>query len=157
VDNHKASLRNTKKFGKAVFANQQIRKGEIIAEFDGEIYDDDFVGWTPDIINHAIQFAKDKWRDSRGIARYLNHSCEPNCGIRGSFKIVAMRAIKKGEQLTWDYEMTENSDWWQLKCKCGSPICRKRIGRYSQMPKSIRKKYAGYISHWLTKKKRRKK
>ena len=89
------------------------------------------------------------WRDSRGIARFVNHSCDPNCGIKRRFDIVAMRPIAAGEQITWDYEMTEKSWWMKMKCCCGLPICRKRIGSYSRMPKHIRLKYKGYISRWL--------
>ena len=107
MDNPKVALRRTKKFGRAVFAVKKIRKGETVAIFDGPIYDDVFAGWTEDILNHAIQFDKDKWRDSCGIARYINHSCEPNCGVKKLFSIVAMRTIEPGEQITWDYEMTE--------------------------------------------------
>ena len=151
MDNPKVVVRKTEKYGKAVFAKKPIKKGEVIAAFDGIIYDDDFDGWTKDLLNHAIQFSKACWRDSKGLARYVNHSCDPNCGIKDLFKIVAMRDITEGEEITWDYEMTERSKWWKLKCRCGSPICRKVIGNYDNMPKKIRLKYKGYISEWLTK------
>lgn len=151
MDSKKVLVRNTKKYGRGVFAKARIRKGTIIAVFDGPVYDSKFNGWTKDIMNHAIQFAPYKWRDSKGIARLINHSCDPNCGIKGLFKIVAMRAIEKGEQITWDYEMTEKSWWWSLKCRCGSPLCRKTIGNYARMPRATRAKYKGYISDWLTK------
>lgn len=150
MDNPKAFVRRTKKYGKAVFAKEPIRKGEVIAVFDGKIYDDDFDDWTDDLLNHTIQVGPSCWRDSKGFARFMNHSCDPNCGIKGRYKVVAMRAIYPGEELTWDYEMTEKSDWWKLKCKCGSEICRKKIGHYKNMPKKIRAKYKGYISTWIT-------
>lgn len=152
MDSKKVRVRNTKKYGKGVFAIADIRKGEIIAKFDGAILDEDFEPWTEDLLNHAIQFDKEKWRDSKGIARLVNHSCDPNCGIKDLFKIVAMRPISKGEQITWDYEMTEKNPWWRMKCRCGSPLCRKVIGSYSRMPLRTRRKYQGYISEWLLKK-----
>ena len=149
VDSRKVIVRRTKKYGQGVFAKERIRKGTVIAEFDGPIYDDKFTAWTKDISNHAIQFAKNKWRDSKGIARLINHSCDPNCGIKELFKVVAMRTIEKGEQITWDYEMTEKSWWWTLRCRCGSAGCRRKVGNYSRLPKAIREKYKGYISEWL--------
>ena len=152
MDNKKVKVRSTRKYGRGVFAIKDIRKGEIIASFDGQILDDDFEPWTEDLYNHAIQFEKAKWRDSKGIARLVNHSCDPNCGIKRLFDIVAMRPIQKGEQLTWDYEMTEKNPDWRMRCRCGTPICRKVIGNYKNMPLKIRKKYKGYISSWLTKK-----
>lgn len=151
MDSRKVIIKRTGRFGRGVFAKQVIRKNEIIAKFDGPIYDGDFDGWTDDILNHAIQFGHDRWRDSIGIARLINHSCDPNCGIKRLFTVVAMRRIEKGEQITWDYEMTEKNDYgWRMKCKCRSPLCRKTIGDYRKMPRAIRKKYSGYISEWLT-------
>lgn len=157
MDNPKVSVRRTKKYGRGVFAKAPIRKGEVIAAFDGNTYDDDFEPWTEDLYNHAIQYGKTDWRDSKGIARLINHSCDPNCGIKDLFKVVAMRPIEAGEQITWDYEMTEKNLHWKMKCRCGSPLCRKVIGNYANMPRAIRKKYAGYISEWLTGRKTKKK
>jgi hypothetical protein len=62
-----------------------------------------------------------------------------------------MRDIKKGEWCTWDYEMSEDSDW-KMECKCGTKKCRKIIGAFKNMPPEIRKKYGCYISDWLVKK-----
>lgn len=149
MDHKNIKLKTTKKFGKGVFATGLIRKGEVVAEFDGTIYDNQFKGWNEDLLNHTIQFGKNLWRDSKGLARYLNHSCEPNCGIKDYFRVVAMRDIIKGEQITWDYEMTEKSWWWRMQCLCGHGSCRKRIGNFRNMPLSVRRKYKGYISPWL--------
>jgi len=68
------------------------------------------------------------------------------------FKIVAMRDIQRGEEITWDYEMTENHPWWRMKCECGNKNCRKVIGSYDNMPQVVRDTYKGYISEWLTRK-----
>ncbi len=68
-----------------------------------------------------------------------------------------MRDINSGEQITWDYEMTEKNEHWKMKCKCGNKSCRGVIGNYKNMPLAIRKKYAGYISDWLIKPKTKKK
>ncbi len=152
ADNPKIFLRRTKKYGQGVYAREPIKKGEVVAVYDGPFYDNEFDGWTPDLLGHTIQCGKALWRDSKGVARYVNHSCDPNCGIKGRFKIKAMRDIAAGEQITWDYEMTEKSWWWRMRCRCGSSICRKVIGTYSNMPQSIRRKYKGFISTWLTQK-----
>ncbi len=153
MDNLKVKVKRSKKYGRGVYAVRKIRKGETIASFDGPVYTDRD-HWTNDMYNHAIQFAPRKWRDSAGIARLINHSCEPNCGIKRLFDVVAMRTIQPGEQVTWDYEMTEKNPDWRLKCKCGSPHCRKWIGDYRNMPAAVRKKYGTYVSSWLRKKKK---
>lgn len=149
MDNPKVIVRETKRFGKSLFANDLIKEGEIIALFDGPIFDYNYYGWTQELEDHCIQFGKRKWRDSIGFARYINHSCEPNCGVKDLFKIIAMRDIKGGEELTWDYEMTEDNEIWRMKCLCGSKKCRGEIGAYRNMPQEVREKYKGFISEWL--------
>lgn len=148
MDSQKLSVRKTR-LGRGVFATKMIRRGEIVAVFDGPILDDNFDGWNDDLLNHAIQIGKDLWRDSKGVARLINHSCEPNCGIKKLNNIVAMRTIRPGEEITWDYEMTEKSSWWRMKCLCGTPSCRKRIGNFKNLPQHTREKYKGFISEWL--------
>lgn len=152
MDNSKVEIRRTKGRGCGVFASEKIKKGEEVAAFDGKVYGWRSRAWQSnerDVLHHAIQFAEKKWRDSAGIARVINHSCEANCGIKDLFRIVAMRDIKPGEEVTWDYEMTEESPWFRMRCRCGTPGCRGHIGNYQNMPPSVRKKYRGYISDWL--------
>ena len=149
MDNNKVTVRKTKKYGQGVFAKKKIFKGELIAAYDGPIFTGDYDYWTDDLYLHTIQIGPNTWRDSNGIARLINHSCDPNCGIKRLTHIVAMRDIEKGEEITWDYEMTEKHPYWSMRCRCGSKICRKRIGNYENMPKEVRKRYKGFISGWL--------
>lgn len=140
------------RFGKCLIAREDISKDEEIASFDGEMYTADKITDLPkDVADHAIQFEEHKWRESNSFARYINHSCEPNCGIKNLFTLVAMKDIKKGEELLWDYDMTEDCEW-RMDCLCGTPSCRKKIGSFALVPDSTREKYKGYISEWLVKK-----
>ncbi len=151
MDNKKVKVKKTAGRGKGLFASESIRKDEIIAIFDGEVYDYDS-DWTDDLADHCIQFAKGKFRNSNGIANIANHSCNPNCGIKNLFQIVAMRDIEPGEELTWDYDMSENNPLWSMDCQCGEKNCRNIIGRHNKLPKATKEKYARYISEWLVKK-----
>ena len=147
--------RSTLNFGAGLFSISKISVGQVVASFDG-----DFWEWADSVSNlpnespdytrdHTIQYAIGKSRDSKaGMARYANHSCEPNCGIKNSFDIVAMKPIHVSEQITWDYAMTENNDWFML-CRCGSPRCRKLITGYRNLPPEFREDYKGFISQWL--------
>ena len=61
-------------------------------------------------------------------AEYINHSCEPNLitwetGRR--ILLVSKRAIRAGEELTYDYRFGADQD--QYECKCGSRRCRGTI------------------------------
>jgi S-adenosylmethionine/arginine decarboxylase-like enzyme len=154
-DNPKVEVRHHEKFGKGVFAMEKIFAGETIAVFDGKIYTESDASQLPNapplkIRDHVIQFAKNKYRISAGIASSVNHSCNPNCGIKDKFKIVAMRDIKKGEEISWDYDMSENSDW-SMQCKCGNKNCRAVIKGFRYLPKKRKEMYKGYISNWLIK------
>jgi len=147
--------RATSNFGGGLFATSDIAPGAIVACFDVDYWNwdesvSDLPNDSPDYTrDHTIQYAPGKSRDSdTGLGRYANHSCDPNCGIKNYFDLVAMRPIAKGEQITWDYAMTENNDWFMI-CRCGSPRCRKMITGYRNLPPEFREAYKGFISQWL--------
>jgi uncharacterized protein len=148
MDNPKVTVGETS-VGKGLFASDVIFKDEVIAVFDGKIYEAKKASDLPqDIADHAIQISPHQWKDSNGIARFINHSCEPNVGYRGVDTLVAMRDVQKGEELTLDYEMSENSDW-RMMCQCKTPSCRTMIGAFANLPEDIKKEYGGYVSDWL--------
>jgi len=136
------------------YADDTIVRGEPIASFDGPIFSWTSVAETipnePPYFarDHAIQFEEFRARDSNGLARFANHSCSPNAGIKGSFEIVAMRDIKAGEEITWDYDMSEDT-FWCMECRCESPDCRGMVAGYRFLPPERRAQYEGYISDWL--------
>jgi uncharacterized protein len=85
---------------------ERCRHGEeYIFRLSGEVHLDGNVAWNP--------------------ARYLNHSCTPNCEaefINGKIWIVAKRAIKAGEELTFDYGH-DLENFRDHPCHCGSLAC----------------------------------
>lgn len=148
-ENPFVEARQTADRGIGVFAKRALLAGELVASFDGEIYigvtADDFPDHAQD---YAIQFEETRVRDSKGIARYVNHSCDPNCGIVERFSIVTMKPVAEGEELTWDYDMSENSDW-SMRCRCGSANCRRLVMGYRYLPLERRELYRGFISDYL--------
>ena len=155
MDNPKVIVEEILEKNRGVFAKEDIKIGEIIAIFDGPIYTAKKLSDLKDryIIDHVIQIGEKEYLDHKeGLAAIANHSCDPNCGIKDRVKITAMRDIKKGEEITWDYEMSEDSDWEMKNCQCGSPNCRDTIRAFRFMPEEVRKKYQGFISDWLVQK-----
>lgn len=151
MDNPKVK-RGINEFGACLIAADDIAKDEFLAEFDGLVYEAQRCTDLPkDVADHAIQFEEHKWRDSSGVARLINHSCDPNCRIVDLFKLVAKKNIAKGEELTWDYGMTEDSDW-RMECRRNEPNCRKLIGNFALVPESVRKARKYEMSGWLVKK-----
>ena len=151
----KVEYKKQNRWGGGLYTREPIKRGEVVASFDGLIYQ---WGYTVETLSndpplyirdHAIQFGPGISRDSAaGLGRYANHSCSPNCGIKELFNIVAMVDIPVDTEITWDYAMTENNDWF-MTCSCGSPRCRKLITGYRNLPPEFRADYTGFISQWL--------
>ena len=77
----------------------------------------------------------------RNPARYLNHSCAPNCEayiIRGRIWIYSLRDIKAGEELTYNYGFDVDT-WDDHPCRCGTDRCVGYIVEEKQWPKLLRK------------------
>ncbi len=85
---------------------------------------------------------------------WLNHSCDPNVGIRGQSTFVAMRKIRAGEELTYDWAMEENGKS-VTRCKCGTRRCRGVLTGQDWRRAVLQRKYLGYFSAYLAEKIRR--
>lgn len=66
-------------------------------------------------------------------ARYLNHSCDPNCKAKtiytdgvGRIFIYTIKNVQKDEELTYDYQFKIESNE-KLQCKCGADNCQGRL------------------------------
>ncbi|GAB4495249.1 MAG: SET domain-containing protein-lysine N-methyltransferase [Anaerolineales bacterium] len=82
-------------------------------------------------------------------ADFINHSCSPNVGIRGQIALVAMRAIAPGEELCFDYAMTDGSPYDEFACLCETTHCRKHITGEDWRIPELQTRYAGYFSAYL--------
>ena len=76
---------------------------------------------------------------------YINHSCDPNAEtfiIRGRIWIESLRAIKAGEEITYDYQYdmdakyTDDDLFRLYACRCGAEKCRKTIVKTRRRPKA---------------------
>lgn len=133
-------VRNSKIHGRGVFARKPIRKGVRVIEYTGPIISEKDAAkigtQTVHGHSHTMLFQIDKKRVINGIeggdAKYLNHSCDPNCETEQDgdhIYIKAIRNIKEGEELVYDYHLqvpgkiTEEIKK-EFVCLCGSPKCR---------------------------------
>jgi uncharacterized protein len=117
--------------GRGVFAVKDIPGGPIIAEYLGTIRkadDFDYGGQVYDMwYSDTVSICPDPTTEG---AHLINHSCEGNCGIGSIGRrtvIFAMRKVFAGEELTYDYFLSEQeSDDKPAagNCKCGSALCR---------------------------------
>ena len=83
----------------------------------------------------------------------VNHSCNPNCGFRGQVVLVAMRNIQTGEEISYDYAMTDANlhdvTCADMKCLCGVSDCRRLITGEDWKNIDLQKKYAGFFSIFI--------
>lgn len=145
-------LHKSKISGKGVFTKKPFKKGETIFILKGKIK-----RWfvkdksTAQVGPNWIGLSKNIWIDPVEIYQYLNHSCNPNLGIKGSVTFVALRNIKKGEELTFDYSITEDESFWEFKCNCKSKKCRKILHSIQFLPKPVFNRYLPYIPSYFQK------
>uniref|UniRef100_A0A1A8V3E7 Histone-lysine N-methyltransferase n=1 Tax=Nothobranchius furzeri TaxID=105023 RepID=A0A1A8V3E7_NOTFU len=127
--------------GRGLFCKKTIEAGEMVIEYSGNV------------IRSVLTDKREKYYDGKGIgcymfriddyevvdatvhgnaARFINHSCEPNCYSRvitvdGQKHIVifASRRIFCGEELTYDYKFPIEDANNKLPCNCRAKKCRR--------------------------------
>ena len=123
-----------------VYASKDIAKGTKIIEYVGNKLTKAQADKRADEILEASQkdnskgmvyiFELNKKYDIDGevpynTAKYINHSCNPNCEveiIKGKIWVIALKDIKKGEELSYNYGY-DFEDYQDHTCKCGSENC----------------------------------
>jgi len=116
-----------------LYANRDIKSGTKIIEYKGKIISVKQSETDPKFDNNkAIYlFNLNKRFDLDGnynfnIARLINHSCNPNCEVFGKglkVWVYAMKNIKKGEELSYDYGFSFDENFRQFPCNCKSKNC----------------------------------
>jgi len=147
--------------GQGLFARRPIRKGEVVAIKGGHVYDARTLARVKRRVAASyIQIADGVFigtltaREVRRNKMFINHSCAPNLGIRGQIVFVALRDIRAGEELTYDWAMEEDTAA-RTTCRCGAPRCRGVLtGRDWRIPR-LQRRYRGYFSSYLEDKIRR--
>jgi SET domain-containing protein len=121
--------RNSKVHGYGVFALEPINKNKRIIDYDGELID------HKESLKRETKYLKQgciwcftvnrRWvRDANvggNMARFINHSCRPNCYsqvVGRTIWIRAARNIERGEELTYDY-YTDGEKTIPCRCRPG--------------------------------------
>ena len=161
----KLEVRETRKYGKGIFALDDLKKDEIILVMGGYIF-------TIEDENNLNNFNEDKpieISEDFSICpldeetmelmpqHYINHNCEPNCGFKGQLFIVPMRDIKAGEEINYDYAMIIHSnpnstEYFKMKCLCQTKDCRGIIDEDGWKIPKLQKKYDGYFQWYIQEK-----
>lgn len=153
-ENEHIEVRDTPTKGKGLFLKQNVVKNTMLASFDADIYYAKRASELPlPVRDRGIQCGEYFYRDSH-LIQFINHSCEPNAGIHGLFDIVAMTDLPAGTEISFDYSMSEDSDWElpEGACRCGGISCRGKVGPYKDLPLEKKIQYWDYTSDWLKEK-----
>jgi len=111
--------------GLGLFAGEPVRRGEFIIEYVGEVISRKEANKRGG--KYLFETSDNRVIDGKGRnnkARYINHSCKPNCEIeikRGRILVFAIRNIRAGEELAYDYgEEYFNDIIKPHGCRCGN-------------------------------------
>ena len=125
--------------GRGLYANKNIKEGTKIINYIGKIISKKETEKNTKFNNEKdiYLFNLNNRYDLDGdfkfnTARLINHSCDPNCEVEGvglKLWISAIKNIKKGEELTYDYGFSYDKDYKQFPCKCGKQNCAGYIVR----------------------------
>lgn len=137
IDSHLIEYRNSSIAGVGVFARAPIGRRVSIIEYKGE-----FIRTEEEYLNRERSYRGARHNKSTyffqlqnnagyidatvvgNAARYLNHSCSPNCiaeeNFDGKIFLISAKAIAPNDELTLDYGLHEP----RIRCKCKSDSCR---------------------------------
>lgn len=153
--NPKCEGREHAEGGCGVFAKGFIPKGELISLWGGVIVQrEELDPSMPRFTQRVLQIDEDLFiltAEDPEPNDCFNHSCDPNLGFSGQIALITMRDIQKGEELCFDYAMSDGGPYDEFECLCGTPGCRGKItGNDWKLP-FLWKKYDGYFSTYISK------
>ncbi len=151
--NSKCEARGHVKGGCGVFAREMVLKDELVSLWGGKIVRrDELDPAMPRFTQRVLQLDEDLYlltAEEKEPNDCFNHSCEPNLGFFGQIGLVAMCDIEAGEELTFDYAMSDGGPYDEFECTCGSLNCRGRVSGNDWKLPQLWKKYDGYFSPYL--------
>lgn len=137
------------KGGLGIFATEAIPAGQLLLVMGGKILNHEQV--TQVGHTFSIQVEEDAYICplQPENAYRINHCCDPNAGVVGQINFVALRDIAAGEEICYDYAMTDGSPYDEFECRCGKSTCRQHVtGSDWQLPE-LWQRYGDHFSPYL--------
>jgi len=147
VVNSGVELRGTPEKGEGIFATRAFKVGDTV-----------MIGVIKEVLtenhSHASQIGKTSYVFHAGLISKVNHSCDPDCGIKvnetGAHDFVAMKEIQVNDEITFDYAMRNYGvDYFPKQCMCGSDKCRHQITGWKDLSTEQKDKYKGFVAPYL--------
>ena len=105
--------------------------------------------------SHANQVSLTEWVFEDGLGPKVNHSCDPNCGVRVNeavegFDFVALRPIAADEEITFDYAMRNYAiEHFPAQCLCETAACRGVVTGWKDLPADRKAAYGDLVAPYL--------
>jgi SET domain-containing protein len=137
---------------RGVFAREPIAEGDLLALWGGAVVDRVTFAALPEVRqSRSLQVDEDLFLvpPQDEDADFVNHSCDPNAWIEGHAALRARRDIAVGDEICFDYAMTDGSDYDEFECLCGAVICRQKVtGSDWELPE-LQARYGDHFSPYL--------
>ena len=133
--------------GLGVFTRRDIPCGAVLVE-----------GWglpAPRRSKHSIQIELGAHLLVDPPLVYVNHSCDPNCGLlidrtRQVLQLKTLRPVRDGEEVSLDYDTFEDEiEFMPEQCLCGSQNCRGRVRGFKHLPASLANQLVQRHEHYV--------
>jgi hypothetical protein len=133
--------------GEGIFSTKTFHRGDtvMVGEIEKELDGNN---------SHASQVGENKYILHAGLISKVNHSCNPNCGIKvnksGAHDFVSIKTILKDQEMTFDYAMRNYGiDHFPKECLCGEENCRGKVTGWKVLPEDRKKVYEGFVAPYL--------
>jgi len=127
--------------GRGLVATEIVEEGKVVERLKGRVVPYSKIPESE--IQNAFEIDDGRWIVPQSAAKYINHSCDPNCYISRKLEVKTLRKVNKSEELTIMYnEVTVEKymkdaailpkwdDRRSFDCRCDAPECIGRIDRY---------------------------
>ena len=140
-----------------IIAFEPFKNNELVLMWGGQIITEEQVFEIPlKFRRYITQMSENLFQYTHADepAEWINHSCDPNCGISGQVAVVTMRNIDIGEELCFDYAMIEDNDFLheEFECNCKTDKCRKKFTPRDWKIPDLQRRYKGYFATHIQRK-----
>lgn len=139
-------IKDTTAKGQGLYADKMFQPNELVMSIRAKSTSDKQS-------SHSVQRDWKEHIDMELPAILINHCCDANVGIldnnKDAYDFLALREIKKGSELVWDYECSEYEISTPFRCTCGSSKCRGVLSGFKYNGDVIIKRYAPFYASYL--------
>jgi len=139
--NHEHISVRSCELGRGLFAERDFKAGEFILRFSGPLITLEEALAKGETQANPLQVGPVTYIDVHPPGVFINHSCDPNSGIRNNVELYALKDISRDQEIRFDYSTTMSERCWTMLCQCRTPLCRSIIRDFHELPDNIQERY----------------